>query len=113
MDYSAANAGLWKFIIQLGLIAGAILIANLLYRKIKPIRKTMMPVAVLAGFLLLIVKLLGLRIDDEMMEMLVFHGIALGFIAMSLRVPPEGEKTGQCHSEQDHQPSHVRSSCLF
>ena len=94
MDYSAANAGLWKFIIQLGLIAGAILIANLLYRKIKPIRKTMMPVAVLAGFLLLIVKLLGLRIDDEMMEMLVFHGIALGFIAMSLRVPPEGEKNG-------------------
>ena len=28
-------------------------------------------------------------------------------------LPPEGEKTGQCHSEQDHQPSHVRSSCLF
>ena len=50
MDYSAANAGLWNFIVQVGLLAGAILLAHFLYRSIKPIRKTMLPVAVLAGF---------------------------------------------------------------
>ena len=91
MDYSAANSGLWKFVIELGLIAAAILTAHYLYRKIKPIQKTMMPVAVLAGFLLLIVKYLGLSLDEELLEMLVFHGIGLGFIAMSLRVPPKAE----------------------
>ena len=91
MDYSAANAGLWKFVIELGLIAAAILAAHYLHRKIKPIRKTMLPVAVLAGFLLLFVKYAGMPLDEELLEMLVFHGIGLGFIAMSLRVPPKGD----------------------
>ena len=91
MDYSAANSGLWKFVIELGLIAAAILVAHFLHRKFKPIRKTMIPIAVLAGFLLLILKYAGLRLDEELLEMLVFHGIGLGFIAMSLRVPPKTE----------------------
>ncbi len=94
MDYSAANSGLWTFVIQLGLIAAAILTAHFLHRTIKPIRKAMMPVAVLAGFLLLIAKYLGLRLDEDLLEMLVFHGIGLGFIAMSLRVPPKAEGKG-------------------
>ena len=91
MDYSAANSSLWNIIIQLGLIAVAILAANLLRSKVTFIRRAMMPVAVMAGFLLLILKSLGLPLDVELMEMLVFHGIALGFIAMSLRVPPKAE----------------------
>ena len=92
MDYSAANTSLWGLIIQLGLIAGAILLADFMRRKIPFIKKTMMPVAVLGGFLLLIAKYLGLKLDNDFMEILVFHGIALGFIAMSLRVPPKKEK---------------------
>ena len=88
MDYSAANASLWNIIIQLGLIAGSLLIANILRGRVPAIRKAMMPVAVMAGFLLLILKYIGIvRIDATIMEMLVYHGIALGFIAMSLRVP--------------------------
>ena len=94
MDYSAANLGLWNIIVQLGLISGVILLANLLRQRVAFIRKSLMPVAVLGGFLLLLVKVLGLvRVDSRLMEMLVYHGIALGFIAMSLRVPPEKEKT--------------------
>ncbi len=92
MDYSAANLGLWNVIIQLGLIAGAILLAQFLRAKVSFIRGSMLPVAVLGGFLLLAAKYLGLVcIDGEMMEMLVYHGIALGFIAMSLRVPEQTE----------------------
>ena len=88
MDYSAANASLWNIIIQLGLIAGAILAANALRTKVRAIRQAMMPVAVMAGFLLLILKYAGIvHINAEIMEILVYHGIALGFIAMSLRVP--------------------------
>lgn len=95
MDYSAANHELWNIIIQLGLIAGAVLLANFLRQKLSFVRKSMMPVAVLAGFLLLISKYLGLvKLDGSIMEMLVYHGIALGFIAMSLRVPAEKQETG-------------------
>ena len=93
MDYSAANHALWNVIVQMGLIAGAIMLANLLRQKLPFIRKSLMPVAVLGGFLLLIAKYLHLvHIDQALMEMLVYHGIALGFIAMSLRVPEEGGK---------------------
>ena len=53
MDYSAANASLWNVVIQLGFIAGAILVAGLLRNNIKFVRKSMMPVAVIGGFLLL------------------------------------------------------------
>ncbi len=95
MDYSAANQELWSFIIQLGLIAGAILLAQLLRQKVSLIRKSLMPVAVLAGFLLLIAKYAGLvKLDGAIMETLVYHGIALGFIAMSLRVPAQKQSAG-------------------
>ena len=95
MDYSAANNALWNIVIQLGLIAGAILLASYLRARFAFVRKSMMPIAVLGGFLLLLCKYLGVvRIDGELMEMLVYHGIALGFISMSLRVPDKlsGEK---------------------
>lgn len=60
MDYSAANHALWNIIVQFGLLAGAILLANILRQKLTFIRKSMIPVAVLAGFLLLFAKILGL-----------------------------------------------------
>ena len=97
MDYSALNTGLWKPIMQFGYIAVAVLLANILRRRVRFVRGSMMPVAVLGGFLLLAAKYLGLAaIDQTFMESLTYHGIALGFIAMSLRVPMEadGESRG-------------------
>lgn len=98
MDYSAANHALWGAVVQLGLIAGVILLANFLRQKIPLIRRSLMPIAVLGGFLLLLVKYMrAAPVDTTLMETLVYHGIALGFIAMSLRVPPErrgGDLTG-------------------
>lgn len=97
MDYSAANTSLWNIVIQLGQIAGAILVCNMLRNRVRLIRSAMMPVAVMAGFLLLLLKYTGLiRIDAEIMEILVYHGIALGFIAMSLRV------TNKQANQSDH-----------
>ena len=82
MDYSAANHALWNIIIQMGLIAGAILLANLLRQRVSLIRRSLIPIAVLGGFLLLIVKIIGLvDLDEDLLEMLVYHGIALGFRA--------------------------------
>jgi len=87
MDYSAANGALWNILIQFGILAAAIIVANVLRRKIPFFRKSLMPTAVLAGFLLLILRSVGvLKLDGEMLEMITYHGIAIGFIAMSLRV---------------------------
>lgn len=86
MDYSAANQGMWNFIIQLGMIAISVLLANILRRRVPLIQKMLMPVSVMAGFILLLFKITGLFVpDNNMLEMLVYHCIALGFIAMSLR----------------------------
>lgn len=93
MDFSAANQALWNPIIQFGIIAFLILLANVLRRKIPAVQASLMPTAVLAGFILLLLRTSGiLKIDVEFLEMLTYHMIALGFIALSLRVP---EKTSE------------------
>ena len=87
MDYSAANTALWNILIQFGILAAAIIVANILRRKIPFFRKSLMPTAVLAGFILLILRSVGIvKLDGAMMETITYHGIAIGFIAMSLRV---------------------------
>lgn len=87
MDFSAANTALWNPIVQMGIIAGLILAANVLRRKVKWIRTSLMPTAVLAGFLLLLLRTTGiLKISTDFLEVITYHAIALGFIALSLRV---------------------------
>ncbi len=94
MDYSAANIELWAPLVQLGIIAGMILLANTLRRKIPFIRKTLMPTAVLGGFLLLILKQLNIvNVSTDFLEMLTYHALGIGFIAMSLRVPVKDSKS--------------------
>lgn len=91
MDYSALNTGLWSPIIQVAIVAGIILLANVLRRKVKLIRNAMIPTAVLAGFIMLFGKIIGIiQVNVEFFEMLTYHAIAIGFIAMSLRTQEEG-----------------------
>ena len=88
MDYSAANTGLWSPIVQIAIVAAIILAANVLRRKVAFIRNAMIPTAVLAGFIMLFGKFLGIiQVNVEFFEMLTYHCIAVGFIAMSLRTP--------------------------
>ena len=76
MDYSAANAELWNLIIQLGVIGCAIVFANMLRRKVPFMRKMLLPVSVMAGFILLILKTAGIyKPAMETLEMLVYHCI--------------------------------------
>ena len=92
MDYSAANHQLWNGIIQIGYLAIVILIAYALRQTIRPVRRSMIPVAVLGGFILLFAKEIGIvTLDENLLSALTYHGIALGFIAMSLRTPPKRE----------------------
>lgn len=91
MDYSNANTALWSMFIWAGVIAFLLLLANILTRKIAFVRKSLMPVAALAGFLLLALRSVGwLNIPLQLLEMVTYHGIALGFIALTLRTNKEG-----------------------
>ena len=95
MDFSAANTGLWGPVIQMGIIAGAILLANTMRRKIKLFQKSLLPTAVLAGFVLLILRSVGvLNLNTGFLEALTYHALALGFIAQSLRIPEKQEDDG-------------------
>ena len=62
MNYSATNISLWSLIIQVGLIALFLLLANTLRRKIPFFKKSLMPTAVLAGFLFLILRTLAAKL---------------------------------------------------
>ena len=94
MDFSAANTTLWGAIISFGTLATILLVSNLLLRKITFLRKLLIPTSVLAGFIALGLKMAGLLdfISQDFLDMVTYHGIAIGFIAMSLRVPNDSEE---------------------
>jgi ESS family glutamate:Na+ symporter len=95
MDYSSANKSLWMFIVQMGVIAGILLLSNLLIRKSRWIRGTLIPTSVLAGFVLLALKSMGiLKIPANFLEMLTYHGIAIGFISLSLLTAKDRQAGG-------------------
>ena len=94
MDFSAANTALWSPIIQTGIIAGLIILSNVLRRKVSFIRNSLMPTAVLAGFILLILRTTGvIEMSMSFLEALTYHTLALGFIALTLRTPEK--QTGE------------------
>lgn len=91
MDYSSDNLQLWNFIIQLGIIAIILMFSHFLRRKLRFIEKTLIPTAVLGGFILLLIKTTGIiHIDSTILEYITYHGIAIGFIAMTLQVTKKG-----------------------
>lgn len=87
MDFTAENVALWNAIIQLGIISGALLLANFFVTKISIVRKSLIPTSALAGFILLLLRSTNVLVmDSNLLQMITYHGIALGFIALSLRV---------------------------
>ncbi|MEG1523806.1 MAG: hypothetical protein RRZ24_04405 [Clostridia bacterium] len=98
MIFSYENTALWNPIISYGILAGMMLISNVLLRKVAFIRKLLIPTPVLAGFLLLLLREFNvINISSEFLETVTYHAIAIGFIAMSLRVPNDdgGELKGE------------------
>lgn len=92
MNFSASNVTLWSAIIQFGIISMLLLIGNILRRKSKLINKSLLPVAVIAGFILLGLKEFNIiQINTTFMEGLTYHMTGIGFIALSLRAPNSRE----------------------
>ncbi len=92
MEITAQNMELWGGVVQFGILSLLLLCTNILRTKIKAVRSLLMPTAVLAGFILLALRSTDiLNINVELLETLTYHGLGLGFIAMSLRVKNKNE----------------------
>jgi len=84
------DLGVWSFIIQLAILLGGMMVANMLRRIIKPLRQSLIPSSVIGGFLVLAVRAALKRFDfpifqTNTLEMLTYHGLGLGFVAMALK----------------------------
>ncbi|MBR4703518.1 MAG: hypothetical protein IKO91_06715 [Oscillospiraceae bacterium] len=81
----------WAFIVTMFYLFAAMILANTLRNTIRPLRKLLIPSSVLGGLLLLLVSFLYKEcsgrplIPTETLEMLTYHGLGLGFVAMALR----------------------------
>ncbi|NCC76503.1 MAG: sodium:glutamate symporter, partial [Clostridia bacterium] len=88
MDFSADNPVIWDGVIQFGWICLILLVGNLVRRKIRWFRQALLPTSVIAGFLgLLLVQTGLLRFDQGFLNGITYHTIAIGFIALGLRIP--------------------------
>ncbi|HHU56022.1 MAG TPA: sodium:glutamate symporter [Acholeplasmataceae bacterium] len=79
----------WEPIIQVGLIMGLVLFANILRRKIKFIRNSLIPTSVIAGIIILLLRLnkdFSSILNKNLLEGITYHFLALGFIAIALKV---------------------------
>ena len=85
------NHEVWAFIVTMFYLFAAMILANTLRNTIKPLRKLMIPSSVLGGILLLLVSVIYEECSGKPMiptvtlEMLTYHGLGLGFVAMALR----------------------------
>lgn len=85
---SFATPEVWNTLIQFFIVAVAVLAGNVLRRKVKLMRRSLIPSALLGGLIILVFKLwpaFADLIDKQFMEVVTYHALALGFIAMSLR----------------------------
>lgn len=82
----------WKVIINIGIILVALLLGNMLRRVIPFLRKAFIPSALIGGVLVFAVNLFCMEVfgteivDRRLMQVLTYHALAVGFIAMSLKV---------------------------
>ena len=82
---------IWKLVVMLAVLCGGMLLANLLRRVIPFLRKSLIPSAVLAGFLILIIERIYYSVTGISMfttstlEALTYHGLGIGFVAVALR----------------------------
>lgn len=85
---SFATDEVWSALVQFFIVALAVLAGNIVRRKVDILRRSLIPTALLGGFIILILELWpafnGL-IDKKFMATLTYHALALGFISMSLR----------------------------
>lgn len=107
---SFSDISVWPVILLLGIILGGLLLGNILKRYIPFLRKSLIPVSVIGGGILLVISSICKIVSGEyifqyfifgngqtmtgieIMEILTYHCLAIGFIAMTLRKSGKIEK---------------------
>lgn len=98
-DFTLANYdAVWAFMVQIGSLLLFLLLGNILRRKISFFRKCLVPSALLGGTLLLMVNVTGKQFglemfDNQLMQVITYHCLAIGFAAMSLKTEKSTHKT--------------------
>ena len=95
----------WKTLLQIALLLGALLLGNTLRRTIPFLRKMFIPSALIGGLLLFILNIIFeaiakaagapsniYLIDRRTMQIITYHALAIGFIASSLRIVAKDKK---------------------
>ncbi|MBR5981235.1 MAG: hypothetical protein IK035_04435 [Firmicutes bacterium] len=94
------DASVWSFVGTLAILFVTMLFAGILRNQLPFIRKLMIPSSVLGGFLILLIAFLykefsgNAMFKSSVLEMLTYHGLGLGFAAMSLRELDREQKEG-------------------
>ena len=102
-DFSLNNfSSVWAIVVQLGLLLVFLVLGNVLRRSIPFLRKSFIPSALIGGVLLALVGLFikwvspdnFLLIDKQIMKVVTYHALAIGFIATTLKVANKDKKKG-------------------
>ncbi len=100
-NFSMANYGpVWSFLVQLGLLLLFLMLGNILRRKIALFRKGLVPSALLGGTVLLILNIITKQfgfslVDNQLMQVITYHCLAIGFAAMTLKTERSTHKTNR------------------
>ena len=98
-DFTLNNYDIvWAFLVQFGSLLLFLLLGNILRRKTPLFRKCLVPSALLGGILLLLVNMAGeqfgvMLFDNQLMQVITYHCLAIGFAAMSLKTEKSTHKT--------------------
>ena len=93
---SFADSVVWEYLIQIFILVVALLLGNTIRRKVPFIRKSLIPTALLGGLFILILKFIPYfnnLVDQGFMEIITYHALGIGFIALSLKTAKESSKS--------------------
>lgn len=85
---SFASLSAWGWLIQFFIIIVALLVANVIRCNVPLLKRSLLPSALLAGLIILCLKPFGFfadMVDKGSMEVITYHALGLGFVAMALK----------------------------
>ena len=88
----------WKVVLNVGLLFVALLVGNAIRRTVPFLRKAFIPSALIGGLILFLVNLLSNKVfnyellDRRLMQIITYHALAIGFIAMSFKINDKKQK---------------------
>lgn len=109
-DFSLNNyKSVWAVAVQIGLLLIFLFIGNTIRRKVSFLKKLSIPSALIGGFLLLIVDLIVKLstngdhsiINTDLMKVITYHSLAIGFIAMTLKIAKKDRTVNNKHVIQN------------